>query len=198
MTFPLAQLGHYLEIDDDWVQQAEDGPKAIECTSPEEACQVTITVPGKSPIPSGATNWRQFPAERRPLGLSFYQPADPPQPFDPPGCKRGYARMACAVCATDSGDKHYRQGNSCLPCPATGFTFWQLLAIALLIFLIAVVASAYLGHLFTNTEIANQLVTPLIILVGFLQTLSVVIQMNMSWPSILVDIFTWFSIFSIK
>jgi hypothetical protein len=85
-----------------------------------------------------------------------------------------------------------------LPCPATGFTFWQLLAIALLIFLIAVVASAYLGHLFTNTEIANQLVTPLIILVGFLQTLSVVIQMNMSWPSILVDIFTWFSIFSIK
>jgi|EP01046_Picozoa_sp_COSAG06_P038749 hypothetical protein len=191
MAFPLAQMGYYLEISDDWERQAEDGPRAIECTSPEEACQVTVTIPGRPSIPSGATNWHELSTEKRP-------PFHASEPFEPPGCRRGYARKACAVCSTDSGDKHYRRDSICLPCPATGFTFWQLLAAALFVFLIVIVASTYLGDIFATTEIANQLVTPLIILVGFLQTLSVVIQMNLRWPSILLDLFSWFSIFSFK
>jgi hypothetical protein len=199
MRLPLAELGFYLNIVENWNEDVENPPKAIECTSPEEACQVTINIPGRPPIPSGATNWQDFSV--KPEGLSFHtgdQPDDPGQRFDPPGCKRGYARTGCAVCSTKAGDKHYRQGKSCLPCPVTGFTFWQLLAAVLLAFLLAAVAFAYLGHWFSDAQVANQLVTPLIILVGFLQTLSVVIEMNMRWPSVLVDLFTWFSIFSIK
>ena len=50
----------------------------------------------------------------------------------------------------------------------------------------------------TKAQVLNQLTTPLIIFVTFGQTLSVVVDIDLKWPSFLLEIFSWFSFLTLK
>ena len=76
---------------------------------------------------------------------------------------------------------------------------WTLLFLAFFVFVaILVFVSYFAGKVVTKAQALNQLTTPLIILVTFGQTLSVVVDIDLKWPSFLMEIFSWFSFLSLK
>ena len=70
---------------------------------------------------------------------------------------------------------------------------WTLLGLAFTAFVGGLVFITYFaGKVVTKVQVLNQLTTPLIILVTFGQTLSVVVDIDLKWPSFLLEIFAWF------
>jgi hypothetical protein len=117
----------------------------------------------------------------------------------PPGCSTGYAGDDCAECQSIEAAKFFRKGSLCQPCPSNVLGPLTLLVLAFLTFVGALVFVSYFaGKIVTKAQVLNQLTTPLIILVTFGQTLSVVVDIDLKWPSFLLEIFSWFSFLSLK
>ena len=108
----------------------------------------------------------------------------------PPSCAGGYDKEKCAKCAK----LYYRKDHVCEPCPTGAPGFWLLLFLAFSSIVAMLVCISYFaGKMVVRWHVFNQLTTPFIILVTFVQTLSVVIDMDLRWPAFLLEIFRWFN-----
>jgi hypothetical protein len=116
-----------------------------------------------------------------------------------PGCSTGYAGDYCAECGNTNTTKYFRKGKLCQPCPSNVLSPWALLFLAFFAFVATLVFVSYFaGKVVTKVQVLNQLTTPLIILVTIGQTLSVVVDIDLKWPSFLLEIFSWFSFLTLK
>jgi hypothetical protein len=113
-----------------------------------------------------------------------------------PGCSTGYDGKDCAEC-TDR--VYYRKGKVCYKCPSNVLGAVTLLILVFSAFVaILVFVTYFAGKVVTKVQVLSQLTTPLIILVTFGQTLSVVVDIDLKWPSFLLEIFSWFSFLTFR
>jgi hypothetical protein len=192
MPFPLAKSGYYLQP-----SSAEQPQTAFQC-HPDKACQNVLpdtlsrlSVGSQTGI-IGAHCTADACADAVRIFEAIFKEVVP-------GCSPGYASENCAECGNTNTTKYFRQGKLCQPCPSNMLSPWTLLFLAFFVFVaILVFVSYFAGKVVTKAQALNQLTTPLIILVTFGQTLSVVVDIDLKWPSFLMEIFSWFSFLSLK
>ncbi|MDA8539107.1 hypothetical protein N9K47_00010 [bacterium] len=192
MPFPLPKSGFYLQP-----SSAEHPQTAFRC-QPDKACQNVLPNTLLSTLDSGQTGIVGALCTADICGDAvqvFYDIFE----ATAPGCSIGYAGDDCAQCMSTSTAKYFRNGKLCQPCPSNVLSPWTLLALGFFLFVAFLVFVSYFaGKVVTKAQVLNQLTTPLIILVTFGQTLSVVVDIDLKWPSFLLEIFSWFSFLTLK
>ena len=199
MAFPVAAAGYVVNVDE-MDQYACIGSSQPNCARPkvchpDRACQ---QIPPWGVL-SGATVSQKFGS----MESDYYRVGSAdlsgPQLGDIPGCSTGYdSKKMCDKCVSEdspefSGTKYYRDTGTCEECPE-GLTFQQMVfAFFVVVVASLVVVSAGAERMMGQTQIISQLATPFIILMTFFQTLSVVIDLDLKWPPILLD---WIAFFS--
>lgn len=116
-------------------------------------------------------------------------------------CSPGYTGDRCSTCiAYDSQVKcaetnlpngFYRMSLECLPCPCSWFTPGRILAIA---FVIMVLLMAVLDHILKGIGHVSTIFAPAAIVVTFVQTLALLLDLDTPWPPALK---AWMQAFSI-
>eukprot|EP01049_Picozoa_sp_SAG25_P003555 SAG25_NODE_206_length_11883_cov_5.639511_2_plen_389_part_00 len=105
-------------------------------------------------------------------------------------CSAGYEDFRCAACS----EGYYRASGACLECPP-GWPLWLLVALA---FGACLLFGLLVDWLFSRIAHLSERVAPMLILLTFLQTVALLLDVPLSWPQVLVDFINMLSIFNLN
>jgi len=98
------------------------------------------------------------------------------------GCLEGYEEVRCARCKL----KYFRSGDQCLQCPGS----WPLGLIAVMVLILLLILGLVADYMFDKVSRLSERVAPLLILLTFFQTVSLLLDVPLKWPPALVDFIT--------
>jgi hypothetical protein len=175
--------------------QDEDMAFEIEVCSPFEACIGTCCTLEEHR--TGATVCASVDSDQPGYADATICPGGRSQE----SCSPGYTGERCSSCkAYDSGvacaetgvpNGFYRMSSRCLPCPCSWFTTGKILAIG---FVVLVLMMTMLDHLLKGTGHISTIFAPVAIIVTFVQTLALLLDLDTPWPP---GLKAWMQAFSI-
>jgi hypothetical protein len=89
----------------------------------------------------------------------------------------------------------YRMSQQCLPCPCSWFTPGRILAIA---FVCMVMLMAVMDHILKGIGHVSTIFAPAAIIVTFVQTLALLLDLDTPWPPKLKELMQAFSILNVN
>ena len=119
-------------------------------------------------------------------------------------CATGYSGHRCSVCTpmdptkectSDIVNGYYRLNEECLPCPCTIFTIWTMIPLGFLLILLIMIS---LDHVLGGVAHMSTLMAPVTITISMVQTLYVLLEMELTWPRQLRQFFKLFAFLNLN